>query len=113
MLLDLGLSSIQLEKAERGFSFKGEGPLDMRMDQRMSHTAADSINRLSSEELEYTLSHYGEERGAKGFARAILQERERDPTRTTQTLKKIVHTAIPRRYHSGKIDPATEPFKPS
>ena len=111
MLLDLGLSSIQLEKAERGFSFKGEGPLDMRMDQRMSHTAADLINRLSSEELEYTLSHYGEERWAKRIARAIVQEREREPIRTTQTLRKIVHTAIPRRYHSRRIDPATRTFQ--
>jgi 16S rRNA (cytosine1402-N4)-methyltransferase len=111
MLFDLGLSSIQVEKAERGFSFKGEGPLDMRMDQRMSRTAADLINRLSSEELEHTLSHYGEERWAKRIARAIVQERERDPIRTTQTLRKIVHSAIPRRVHSRRIDPATRTFQ--
>ncbi len=111
MLLDLGLSSIQVEKAERGFSFKAEGPLDMRMDQRRSHAAADLINRLSSEELEYTLSHYGEERWAKRIARAILQEREREPIRTTQTLRMIVHHAIPRRYHSRRIDPATRTFQ--
>ncbi|OGP95687.1 MAG: 16S rRNA (cytosine(1402)-N(4))-methyltransferase [Deltaproteobacteria bacterium RBG_16_47_11] len=111
MLLDLGLSSIQVEKAERGFSFKGEGPLDMRMDQRMNHTAAYLINRLSSEDLEYTLSHYGEERWAKRIARAIVQEREREPLRTTQTLRKIVHRAIPRRFHSRRIDPATRTFQ--
>ncbi len=111
MLLDLGLSSIQVEKAERGFSFKAEGPLDMRMDQRGSHAAADLINRLSSEELEYTLYHYGEERWAKRIARAILQEREREPIRTTQTLRMIVHHAIPRRYHSRRIDPATRTFQ--
>jgi 16S rRNA (cytosine1402-N4)-methyltransferase len=111
ILLDLGLSSIHLEKEERGFSFKGEGPLDMRMDQRMNHTAAHLINRLSSEDLEYTLSHYGEERWAKRIARAIVQERERDPIRTTQTLRKIVHRAIPRRFHFRRIDPATRTFQ--
>ena len=111
ILLDLGLSSIQVEKAERGFSFKGEGPLDMRMDQRLDHTAADLINRLSSEDLEDTLAHYGEERWAKRIARAIVQEREREPLRTTQMLRKIVHRAIPRRFHSRRIDPATRTFQ--
>ena len=111
MLLDLGLSSIQVEKAERGFSFKGEGPLDMRMDQRLNHTAADLVNRLSSEELEYTLSHFGEERWAKRIARAIVLAREREPIRTTQTLRKIVHRAIPGRFHSRRIDPATRTFQ--
>ena len=111
MLLDLGLSSIQVEKAERGFSFREEGPLDMRMDQRLNHTAADLINRLSSEELEYTLTRYGEERWAKKIAKAIVQEREQDPIRTTQTLRRIVHTAIPRRFHTRRIDPATRTFQ--
>jgi 16S rRNA (cytosine1402-N4)-methyltransferase len=111
MLLDLGLSSIQVERAERGFSFKGEGPLDMRMDQRLNHTAADLINRLSPGELEYTLSRFGEERWAKRIARAIVQEREREPLRTTQTLRKVVHRAIPRRFHSRRIDPATRTFQ--
>jgi 16S rRNA (cytosine1402-N4)-methyltransferase len=107
----LGLSSIQLEKEERGFSFKGEGSLDMRMDQRMTHTAADLVNRLSSEELEYTLFHYGEERWAKRIAKTIVQEREREPIQTTQTLRKIVHRAIPGRFHSRRIDPATRTFQ--
>jgi len=111
MLLDLGLSSIQVEKAERGFSFKGEGPLDMRMDQRLDHTAADLINRLSLEELEDTLFRFGEERWAKRIARAIVQEREREPIETTQTLRKIVHRAIPRRFHFRRIDPATRTFQ--
>jgi len=111
ILLDLGLSSIQLEKEQRGFSFKGEGPLDMRMDQRMNDTAAHLINRLSSEELEYILSHDGEERWAKRIARAIVQEREREPIQTTQALRKIVHRAIPRRFHFRRIDPATRTFQ--
>ncbi len=111
ILLDLGLSSMQVEKKERGFSFKGEGPLDMRMDQRLTDTAADLINRLSVEELEDTLWRYGEERWAKRIARAIAREREREPVETTQTLRKIVHHAIPRRFHSRRIDPATRTFQ--
>ena len=111
ILLDLGLSSIQVEKEERGFSFKAEGPLDMRMDQRMNETAAGLVNNLSPEELESTLSQYGEERWARRIARAIVQEREREPIRTTQALRKIVHRAIPRRFHSRRIDPATRTFQ--
>lgn len=111
ILLDLGLSSIQVEKEERGFSFKGEGPLDMRMDQRVNQTAADLINRLSLEELEYILFHYGEESWAKKIAKAIVQGREREPIRTTQILRKVVYRAIPRRFHSRRIDPATKTFQ--
>jgi 16S rRNA (cytosine1402-N4)-methyltransferase len=111
ILLDLGLSSFHVEKKERGFSLKGDGPLDMRMDQRMDRTAADLVNRLSLQELEYTLSEYGEEGWAKRIARAIVHERERTPFETTQALRKIVHQAIPRRFHSRKIDPATRTFQ--
>jgi 16S rRNA (cytosine1402-N4)-methyltransferase len=111
ILLDLGLSSIQLEKGERGFSFRGEGPLDMRMDQRMDGSAADLVNNLSLEELESILSQYGEERWAKRIVRAIVQEREREPIRTTEALRKIVHRAIPRRFQSRRIDPATRTFQ--
>jgi 16S rRNA (cytosine1402-N4)-methyltransferase len=111
ILLDLGLSSIQVEKKDRGFSFKGEGPLDMRMDERMDQTAADLINHLGLKELENILFHYGEERWARRIARAIAHEREREPIRTTQILRRIVHQAIPRRFHSRKIDPATKTFQ--
>jgi 16S rRNA (cytosine1402-N4)-methyltransferase len=111
ILLDLGLSSIQLEKEERGFSFKGEGPLDMRMDQRRDETAAVLVNTLSPERLEYILSHDGQERWAKRIASAIVQEREREPIRTTQALRKVVHRAIPGRFHSRRIDPATRTFQ--
>ena len=111
ILLDLGLSSIQLEKGERGFSFKGEGLLDMRMDQRMDETAADLVNYLSPERLEDILSDYGQERWAKRIAKAIVQEREREPIGTPEALRKIVHRAIPRRFHSRRIDPATRTFQ--
>ena len=83
----------------------------MRMDQRVNQTAADLINRLSLEELEYILFHYGEESWAKKIARAIVQGREREPIRTTETLRKIVYRAIPRRFHSRRIDPATKTFQ--
>jgi 16S rRNA (cytosine1402-N4)-methyltransferase len=111
ILLDLGLSSFLVERKERGFSLKGDGPLDMRMDQQIDCTAADLVNRLSLQELEYTLSEYGEERWAKRIARAIVHERERSPIETTLSLKRVVHQAIPRRFHSRKIDPATRTFQ--
>ena len=111
ILLDLGLSSFQLEKEARGFSFRGEGPLDMRMDRRMDRTASDLINSLSERELEETLWQYGEERWAKRIAKAILRERMRGPIETAQTLSQIVRHAIPRRFHPRKIDPATRTFQ--
>jgi len=111
ILLDLGLSSIQLEKEGRGFSFRGESPLDMRMDQRMDQTAADLVNHLSLEELESIISHYGEERWAKRIAKAIVQERERERIRTTGALSQVIYRAIPKRFHSRRIDPATRTFQ--
>jgi len=111
ILFDLGLSSIQLEKEGRGFSFRGESPLDMRMDQRMDRTAADLVDHLALEELESIISHYGEERWAKRIARAIVQEREREPIRTTGALSQVIYRAIPKRFHSRRIDPATRTFQ--
>ncbi|MGQ9507807.1 MAG: 16S rRNA (cytosine(1402)-N(4))-methyltransferase RsmH [Thermodesulfobacteriota bacterium] len=111
ILLDLGLSSLQLEKAERGFSFQKEGPLDMRMDRRTQQTATDLVNHLSIAELEKMLKEFGEERWAKRIARAIVMEREKEPIRTTQALRKVVHQVIPKRFHSRRIDPATKTFQ--
>jgi 16S rRNA (cytosine1402-N4)-methyltransferase len=111
ILLDLGLSSLQIENRERGFSLKGEGPLDMRMDQRLDCTATDLVNRLSLPELEVMLLEYGEERWAKRIAKAMVEERVRSPIDTTQALRRIVHRAIPRKFHSRKIDPATKTFQ--
>ncbi len=111
ILLDLGLSSMQLEREERGFSFRKGGPLDMRMDQRMDRTAAYLVNHLSPEELEDILFKYGNERWAKRIAKAIVQERDRGSIETTQALGKIVYQTIPRRFHSRKIDPATKTFQ--
>lgn len=111
ILLDLGLSSIQLEREERGFSFRGEGPLDMRMDERGDCTAADLANGLPLAELERILFEYGEERWARRIARAMVSEREKNPIQTTVALSKIVYGAIPKRFQSRRIDPATRTFQ--
>lgn len=111
ILLDLGVSSLQLGDEKRGFSFQKEGPLDMRMDLRIDQTAADLINSLSKKELELTLLRYGEERWARRIAELVVRVREREPIQTTQALRKIVHEAIPRRFHPRRIDPATRTFQ--
>jgi 16S rRNA (cytosine1402-N4)-methyltransferase len=111
MLFDVGLSSIQLEEGDRGFSFKSEGPLDMRMDQRAEVSAADLVNRLSEADLAETLYRYGEERWSRRIAKAIVEERSRGSIETTQVLRRIVCQAIPRRFHFRRIDPATKTFQ--
>ncbi len=111
ILFDLGLSSIQLENKERGFSFRGEGPLDMRMDQRIDQTASELVNSLSLEDLKKVLSEYGEERWARRIATSIVRERVRNPILTSQTLRRIVHHVVPRRFHHKKLDPATKTFQ--
>ncbi len=111
ILLDLGLSSMQLEKEGRGFSFRGDSFLDMRMDQRLDQTAADLVNRLPLEELEPIISDYGEERWARRIAKAIVQGREREAIRTTEALRMVIYRTIPKRFHSRRIDPATRTFQ--
>jgi 16S rRNA (cytosine1402-N4)-methyltransferase len=111
ILLDLGLSSIQLEQGERGFSFQKEGPLDMRMDRRAELTAADLVNGLSAEEIEKILFEYGEERWARRIARSIVDQRQDRPILTTQELRRIVRRAVPQRFRSRSIDPATRTFQ--
>lgn len=111
ILLDLGLSSLQLDEEDRGFSFRGEGPLDMRMDQRGECTAADLINSLPISELESILFEYGEERWARRIAKAIVLDREQKPIGTSRDLSRIVYRAIPKRFQSRRIDPATRTFQ--
>ena len=107
-LLDLGLSSLQLDAPERGFSFRADGPLDMRMDPTQETSAADLVNAASVEELARILRDYGEERFAGRIARAIVAAR---PIETTRALAEIVRRAIPRRFHERRIDPATRTFQ--
>ena len=107
-LFDLGFSSNQLEDGERGFSFRFDGPLDMRMSKNMQTTAADLANQLSEGELIHLLREYGEERWARRIARAIARSRQKSKIKTTAQLAEIIAAAIPVR--ATKIDPATKTF---
>ena len=112
---DLGVSSMQLDRAERGFSFQRTGPLDMRMDARGDGpTAADVVMSYSQSDLERVIRDYGEERQARRIARSIVRRREESPLRTTEDLRSAVHDVVrsPRR-HGGRprIDPATRTFQ--
>ena len=105
ILLDLGLSSLQLEAAGRGFAFRLDGPLDMRFDPSQVTTAADLVNTLSREELADILFRYGEEPQSRRIARAIVAER---PISTTGELAALVSASVGRR---GRIHPATRTFQ--
>ncbi len=109
MLFDLGVSSPQLQDPHRGFSFRQEGPLDMRMDPTHGASAADWINRADESELMHVIRTYGEERYARGIARAIVRARSQAPIADTRTLAEIVAAAVPGRER--KKDPATRTFQ--
>ena len=111
VLLDLGVSSYQLEDAERGFSFSHEGPLDMRMDRTAGETAATLVNRLAESELSALIQHYGEERWARRIARAIMRARRHSPLRTTRDLAAVVTQVIPPAARPRRIHPATRTFQ--
>jgi 16S rRNA (cytosine1402-N4)-methyltransferase len=110
VLLDLGVSSPQLETAARGFSFQADGPLDMRMDQRSGPTAADLVNELSEQELTKLFYEQGGEREARRVARAIVARRSRAPFRTTLDLAMVVGETLPHRRARG-VHPATQVFQ--
>ncbi|HMM43787.1 MAG TPA: 16S rRNA (cytosine(1402)-N(4))-methyltransferase RsmH, partial [Thermomicrobiales bacterium] len=110
ILLDLGLSSMQLGEAKRGFSFQAEGPLDMRFDPTRGVSAADLIARTGEVELARILFEYGEEPQSRRIARAIVAERERRPIRTTTDLGALVQRTIGRRP-GARIHPATRTFQ--
>ncbi|MCR5504947.1 MAG: 16S rRNA (cytosine(1402)-N(4))-methyltransferase RsmH [Elusimicrobiaceae bacterium] len=107
-LFDLGLSSYQLDDARRGFSFLKDGPLDMRFDNTKGKTAADLVNTLTADKLEYIFQTYGEERAAKKIALAICQARREKPFNSTQELAALIEKNIPR---FGKTHPATRIFQ--
>lgn len=107
ILADLGVSSMQLDEAARGFSFRRDGPLDMRMGGH-GVTAADIVARATAEELERIFREYGEERMAQRIARKIVEERSRMPILTTRQLATLVAGVVGRR---GDIDPATRVFQ--
>jgi len=105
VLLDLGVSSPQLDTPERGFSFREEGPLDMRMNRSAGHTAADIVNTMGERELADLIYRYGEDRKSRRIARAIVQHR---PPITTAQLADVVAAAV---RHSEDIHPATRTFQ--
>lgn len=109
VLLDLGVSSPQLDEAGRGFSFLNDGPLDMRMDQSRGQSAAEWVNTASEEDIAWVLKEYGEERFAKRMARAIVAERQRRPFTRTKHLAEVIKEANP-AWEKGK-HPATRAFQ--
>ena len=111
ILLDLGVSSHQLDTAGRGFSFALDAPLDMRMDQSRGPSAYDLIHTLSRDELEKIIRNYGEERMAGRIARVIVERRTVSPIRTTADLAGIVAGALPRARGPARIHPATRTFQ--
>lgn len=111
ILLDLGVSTEQLEDRERGFSFRWEGPLDMRMSRETKITAKDLLQRLSVSELSDILRQYGEERWANRIAKAIVRRRQIEPIHTTRELLQVIEKSLPRPSHRGRIHPATRTFQ--
>lgn len=109
VLLDLGVSSPQLDVAERGFSFQNDGPLDMRMDTRQPVTAATLLNTESAEEIARIFWEYGDERESRRFARAIVHDRETQPFTTTRQLAELIERLSPRG--GRKAHPATRVFQ--
>ncbi|WP_299736157.1 16S rRNA (cytosine(1402)-N(4))-methyltransferase RsmH [uncultured Roseobacter sp.] len=109
VVLDLGVSSMQLDLAERGFSFMRDGPLDMRMSQN-GVSAADIVNDAAEETLANILFHYGEERASRRIAKAIVRERALDPITTTLRLASIIEGCLP-RAKPGQSHPATRSFQ--
>ncbi|MCD8053022.1 MAG: 16S rRNA (cytosine(1402)-N(4))-methyltransferase RsmH [Lachnospiraceae bacterium] len=111
ILLDLGVSSYQLDTADRGFSYMADAPLDMRMDQEESRTAADLVNGCSEDELTRILRDYGEERYARNIARHIVAARAEKPVETTGELVRIVQASIPMKMQRTGGHPAKRTFQ--
>ncbi len=111
VLADLGVSSLQLDDPARGFSFRADGPLDMRMDRGTSGTAADLVANLSEHELRKILAELGEENRARAIARAIVEEREREPILGTARLAELVSRVLGPAARRFRIHPATRTFQ--
>ncbi len=111
IVLDLGVSSYQLDHFERGFSYRGDAPLDMRMDQRQEKTAADIVNEYDEMSLQRILRDYGEERFAGRIARSIVQARAQSPIETTGQLTEIIRKAIPAKNREVGGHPAKRSFQ--
>lgn len=108
-VLDLGVSSMQLDQAERGFSFRFDGPLDMRMDTSRGETAADLVNKMPERELANLIYKFGEERHSRRVAKTIVERRREKKFETTSDLAAVVRSVVPRS--GDDIDPATRTFQ--
>lgn len=108
IIADLGVSSYHLDNPERGFSFRNEAELDMRMDRRQSLTAAEAINHWDEVELANVFFKYGEERLSRRIARRIVEKR---PFHTTTELAEAISYSVPKKYRYGRIHPATRVFQ--
>lgn len=111
IILDLGVSSYQLDTAERGFSYREDAPLDMRMDIRQNMTARDIVNDYEEKELYRVIRDYGEDKFAKNIAKHIVMEREKGPIVTTGQLTEIIKRAIPMKYQKKSGHPAKRTFQ--
>jgi len=111
ILLDLGVSSYQLDEGQRGFSYREDAPLDMRMDQRNPKTAADIVNGYTETELYHVIRDYGEDPFAKNIAKHIAIEREKAPVETTFQLVEIIKQAIPAKIRKTGGHPAKQTFQ--
>lgn len=111
IVLDLGVSSHQLDEVERGFSYREDAPLDMRMDQRQERTAADIVNDCSEQELYIMIRNYGEDRFAKNIAKHIVRARQEQPIMTTGQLSEIIRGAIPAKVRATGGHPSKRTFQ--
>ena len=111
IVLDLGVSSYQLDNEERGFTYRVDAPLDMRMDQRQSQTASDIVNGYEEKELYRIIRDYGEDKFAKNIAKHIVAAREQAPIETTGELTEIIRRAIPMKMQASGGHPAKRTFQ--
>ena len=111
IMLDLGVSSYQLDTADRGFSYREDAPLDMRMDQRAEMTARDIVNDYSEMDLYRVIRDYGEDKFAKNIARHIVRERAKRPIETTGELTEVIRHAIPMKFQKKTGHPAKRTFQ--
>lgn len=111
IVLDLGVSSYQLDTVERGFSYRENAPLDMRMDQRQEKTARDIVNVYSETELYHIIRDYGEDKFAKNIAKHIVRARQEKPIETTDELTEIIKAAIPMKFRAVGGHPAKRTFQ--
>lgn len=111
LVLDLGVSSAQLDMGERGFSYRQDAPLDMRMDSRQEFSAYELVNTYSEEELRRVIADYGEENWAAKIAKVIVERRREKPIETTLQLVEIIRAAVPKKFRDETIHPAKRAFQ--